>query len=79
MSPPGSVPTPTLDAGLCGCCLHARQVRSDRGSVFLLCRRAADDGAYARYPGLPMKTCDGHEPAAEPVPAAEPRNESQNG
>ena len=47
--------------GLCGDCLHAREVRSGRGSVFCLCGRAATDPAYGKYPYLPVLDCPGFE------------------
>ena len=61
-----SSPTSTSIAGLCGTCLHARQIRSGRGSSFLLCRRAADEPAFTRYPRLPVSACAGHAPEAVP-------------
>jgi hypothetical protein len=51
------------DAGLCSDCCHVRVVRSGRGSVFLLCQRAASDPAFPRYPALPVRACPGHETA----------------
>jgi len=54
--------------GLCADCLHARIVRSDRGSVFLRCARAADDPRLPRYPRLPVHSCHAYEPG-EPAPA----------
>lgn len=50
-----------LGAGLCADCRHARRVASRRGSVFLLCGRAADDARFNRYPPLPVLRCPGHE------------------
>ncbi len=50
--------------GLCGDCRHAHHVRSARGSTFYLCRRAATDSAYARYPRLPVLRCLGYESGA---------------
>lgn len=55
-------------AGLCADCRHARQIGNRRGSVFLLCARAASDPRYRRYPPLPVLRCAGHEPGA-PSPA----------
>lgn len=51
-----------VPAGLCGHCRHARTVRSDRGSVFILCGRSRSDPRYARYPRLPVSRCPGYEP-----------------
>ena len=43
-------------------CPHIRRVASARGSVFVLCRRAAQDLTYRRYPNLPVSDCPGYEP-----------------
>jgi hypothetical protein len=48
--------------GLCADCVHARQVESARGSVFLLCALSATDPNYAKYPLLPVLRCDGYQP-----------------
>lgn len=52
-------------AGLCRDCQHGREVRSDRGSVFLLCERSRSDPHYRRYPRLPVLTCAGYEKKEE--------------
>ena len=51
----------TNPAGLCARCRLVRIIRSDRGSVFYLCRRSATDPAYAQYPRLPVRVCRGYE------------------
>ena len=48
-------------AGLCSSCRHARQVRSDRGSVFYQCLRSAYVPRYPKYPRLPVLRCPGYE------------------
>ena len=48
-------------AGLCNLCLHQRVVRSGRGSLFSMCRRAATDDAYMKYPPIPVLECRGFE------------------
>lgn len=58
----GLVPGP----GLCGGCLHVREVVSGKGSVFLMCGRWKDDPAFPKYPPLPVVRCDGFE-LREPV------------
>ncbi len=64
------VPDPDSDsAGLCARCKHVRIIRSDRGSIFYLCRRSATDPAYPQYPRLPVLNCWGYE-AQEPNPAS---------
>ncbi|HET7618015.1 MAG TPA: hypothetical protein VFK20_05855 [Vicinamibacterales bacterium] len=49
-------------AGLCRTCRHAAVIVSDRGSVFVRCRRSADDPRFPRYPPLPVVACAGWEP-----------------
>jgi len=51
--------------GLCPSCLHLKLVTSGKGTTFLLCRRAADDARYAKYPPQPVVRCAGHEARAE--------------
>jgi hypothetical protein len=48
--------------GLCGHCRFMRQMKSDRGTVFLLCERSATDAAFPKYPRLPVLHCAGYEP-----------------
>lgn len=61
MTAPDGMRTP-VPAGLCGHCRHARPIRSDRGSAFILCGRSKSDPRYARYPRLPVSRCPGYEP-----------------
>lgn len=61
------------DPGLCGSCVHARVVESDRGSRFWLCRAAASRPSMPKYPPLPVRRCDAFEPA-EPE-GREPRTD----
>lgn len=52
--------------GLCGHCVHAREINSDRGPRYLLCGRAKDEPLrYPKYPHLPVFTCRGFEPNDE--------------
>jgi hypothetical protein len=53
-------------AGLCFACKHVRVIRSDRGSVFYQCQRAATDPRYSPYPALPVLRCQGYEETATP-------------
>jgi hypothetical protein len=55
---------PTVDAGLCNDCQHAKRVTSARGSVFLLCGMHERDPRFAKYPRLPMVRCPGYSKAA---------------
>ena len=48
------------NAGLCADCIHARSVKSDRGSAFLLCELSARDPKFPKYPRLPVLSCDGY-------------------
>jgi len=48
-------------AGLCATCQYDRIVRSDRGSVFHQCQRAATDPSFPQYPNLPVLHCRGYE------------------
>jgi hypothetical protein len=51
--------------GLCAVCAHAQVIRNDRGSRFYLCRLAATDPRFRKYPVLPVRRCDGFATAAE--------------
>ncbi|MGH9406533.1 MAG: hypothetical protein ACRD3D_11950 [Terriglobia bacterium] len=53
-----------VDPGLCGRCIHARVVTSDRGSVFYRCQRSDVDRDFPAYPSLPVTGCPGFDPAA---------------
>ena len=64
-----------MHAGLCERCIWQRVVVSGKGSRFSMCRRAADDPAYAKYPRVPVLACAGYEPGpsdggAEPSSSA---------
>ena len=48
--------------GLCASCRFRRDVRSARGSWFLLCRRSSLEPGFPRYPSLPVLRCAGYEP-----------------
>jgi hypothetical protein len=56
------------EMGLCADCRNARRIRSDRGSIFLLCELSASDPRFAKYPRLPVLQCAGYSPnsAAKP-------------
>jgi hypothetical protein len=43
-------------------------ITSSKGSSFVLCRLAATDPRFAKYPRLPVVTCDGY--SRLPRPAA---------
>ncbi len=50
--------------GLCSDCEHARIIRSDRGSIFYLCRLSATDPSFPKYPRLPVLSCPGYKVGA---------------
>jgi hypothetical protein len=59
-------PTSSDDpVGLCIHCVHAKVIRSDRGSTFYQCKRSFTDPAFPKYPRLPVRVCTGFE--ATPV------------
>ncbi len=60
-------------AGLCARCRHVRIIRSSKGSVFYMCRRAANDPRFLRYPPLPVSVCEGFE-ASDDTPTAKPEH-----
>jgi hypothetical protein len=49
--------------GLCAGCVHAQQVRSSKGSTFLLCGRSKSDPSFPKYPRLPVLACRGYQKA----------------
>ncbi|HXG37230.1 MAG TPA: hypothetical protein VNL36_00525 [Bacteroidota bacterium] len=46
-------------AGLCADCVHARAIHNPRGSVFVLCELSFTDPQFAKYPRLPVLSCEG--------------------
>jgi hypothetical protein len=48
-------------AGLCATCAHVDIIRSDRGSIFYLCKLSACDPRFPKYPRLPVLACPGFE------------------
>ena len=48
-----------------------REIRNDRGSVFLMCLLSKTDSRFPKYPRLPVLRCEGYsERAANTTPAA---------
>ena len=47
--------------GLCATCKYAQRVKSDRGPTYYLCRLAAVDDRFVKYPNLPVLECEGYE------------------
>ncbi len=50
----------TPPRGLCATCRHARIVKSDRGSEYVLCEQSKADARLPRYPRLPVMACPGY-------------------
>ncbi len=46
--------------GLCGDCVHARIIESDRGSAFVQCELSFTDTRFEKYPRLPVLRCRGY-------------------
>jgi hypothetical protein len=55
-----------VNPGLCARCRHKKEIRSDRGSLFLMCMRSFREPEYPKYPALPVLRCAGFEDAAGP-------------
>lgn len=53
--------------GLCSRCDHSRVTGNRRGSRFYLCRLAAIDPAFRKYPPLPVWACSGFDLAPNVV------------
>ena len=52
---------------MCASCLHARVIRSSKGSEFWLCQRSqSEPERFRKYPPLPVVRCLGYEPAPAP-------------
>ena len=47
-------------AGLCSNCQHSREIESDRGSIFIMCKLSFEDSHFAKYPRLPVLNCSGY-------------------
>jgi hypothetical protein len=50
----------THKLGLCADCVHARTITSNKGSTFLQCRLSFTDSRFAKYPRLPVMSCQGY-------------------
>jgi len=51
--------------GLCLKCIHKREIKSDKGTIFSLCQLSFADLRFPKYPRLPVLTCSGFKPHAE--------------
>jgi pimeloyl-ACP methyl ester carboxylesterase len=59
--------------------LHARSVRSARGSSFLRCNLSQRDARFSKYPRLPMRECAGYVERTPGASAMTPRMIETNG
>jgi hypothetical protein len=50
-----------LVEGLCAECIHRKEIRNDRGSIFIMCLRSFNEPEYPKYPRLPVLSCAGFE------------------
>jgi len=55
-----------VSAGLCADCINVKVIRSDRESVFYLCRLSFTDSQFPKYPVLPVLNCDGYVQESRP-------------
>jgi hypothetical protein len=49
------------EIGLCARCRHSKEIRTDRGSSFIMCLRSFREPEYLKYPRLPVLRCAGFE------------------
>ncbi len=49
-----------VESGLCATCENRKEIRSDRGSVFIQCALGLSDAAWPKYPRLPVLRCAGY-------------------
>jgi len=52
---------------LCELCQNVREVRTPKGSRFLLCQLSFTNADYPKYPPQPVQRCDGYRPRAGAV------------
>jgi hypothetical protein len=60
-TPTTSPPSAAQHPGLCGDCIHARRIQSDRASMFYQCQLSFTDARFPKYPRLPVLHCSGYE------------------
>jgi hypothetical protein len=53
------------EIGLCRNCHNVRRIKTNRGSVFYLCRLSETDSRFPQYPRLPVLACEGYAPEAD--------------
>jgi len=47
---------------LCEQCQNMREIRTPKGSRFLLCQLSLTNSDYPKYPPQPVFRCDGYQP-----------------
>ena len=52
---------PEEKIGLCTRCRHSQAVKSHRGPAYFLCRLAATNNHFLKYPYIPVIKCAGFE------------------
>jgi hypothetical protein len=57
--------TPPVNRGLCGSCVHAQVIPSQKGTEFVRCGLSFSDARFPRYPRLPVVGCDGYQREAD--------------
>lgn len=62
------------EIGLCRNCQNVRRVKTNRGTVFYLCRLSETYPRFPQYPRLPVLACEGYVPAAGGHDQPEPGN-----
>ncbi|HJZ98675.1 MAG TPA: hypothetical protein VKE70_19325 [Candidatus Solibacter sp.] len=55
-----SIESPT-PRGLCADCRLVREIRTDRGAVFVQCLKSFEDPSFPKYPRLPVLACAAYE------------------
>jgi hypothetical protein len=55
--------TPTL----CESCRWMREVKTPKGSRFLLCELSKTNAAFVKYPPQPVVRCGGYQPKPAPT------------
>ncbi len=48
---------PNFPVSLCNSCVHVREIRNARGSIFLLCEKSKADDRLPKYPPQPRFHC----------------------
>ena len=64
--------TRKIHVGLCAQCVHMRQIKSDRGSIFYMCQLSSRDASFPKYPRLPVLRCSGYERRQSSDPGVDP-------